>query len=164
MKKMKRLLLSTTVALTAVVAGSATAALAGYDQNLFIAPKTTYDSIVKTANNYSYLAAATSNYNCLAYALGNTSSWVWPWGGSEPTSSQVDTYLSGKGYTTTNTGSSNDTKIISYGTTSAIKHFGKPSDNNFVNSKWGHLERLQSLNWNPYSSVYGERVKDYKLK
>lgn len=161
---MKKKVLPAVVALTAIIAGSSSA-LADYDSSKFSQPKSTYDAVVKTANNYYYLAAATPSYNCLAYALDDYSNWIWPWGSSNPTSSQVDTYLSGKGYTTTNTGSSSDTKIISYGTSSSIAHFGKPSDNNFVNSKWGQLERLQSLNWDPYSSTYyGARVKDYKVQ
>ncbi|EFM09647.1 conserved hypothetical protein [Paenibacillus curdlanolyticus YK9] len=156
----RKRILPTAVAITAVVAGSATA-YAGYDAGLFSQPQSTYEAAVKTSGNYYYLAAASSSYNSLAYALGDTSNWVWPWGSSNPTSAQVDTYLSGRGYTTTTTAS--EVKIISYGTSSSIGHFGKPSDVNYVNAKWGQLERLQSLNWDPYNtSSYGAKVKTYK--
>ncbi|MCP4215647.1 MAG: hypothetical protein GY765_13415, partial [bacterium] len=61
---------------------------------------------------WSYAGPCSSTYNCLSYSLGITSSWTWPWGYSNPTDSQVTSYLSGRGYYTTG----DSAKIISYGT------------------------------------------------
>lgn len=148
--------------ITVVMAGSATA-LAGWNDPQFIASKATYDAIVKTPDNYNYLAPATPSYNCLAWALQNQSSWVWPWV-SNPTSAEVDNYLYGKGYVGATFPS--EAQIISYGTSSTnITHFGRVADSNYVNAKWGQLERLQSLSWDPYSysGGYGPKIKTYAV-
>ncbi|MFC4770326.1 DUF7689 domain-containing protein [Effusibacillus consociatus] len=161
--KSRKALIATTIA-AAIVAGSSTA-LAG-----ITTPASTLNSNLKVAYNYAWLGDATSQYNCLAYALGNYSSWVWPWGSSNPTSSQVDTYLYNKGY---KYGQGMDSQnvafyeIISYGTSSSIGHFGRFADTvngtTYSNAKWGQLELLQHQGWSPYTSngVYGDAYRKY---
>lgn len=151
------------LAVSALFTGSL-AAFAGYDSRFFY-PQSTYDAVVKTANNYSYLAAATGSYNCLAYVKGYTDIWLWPWGSSNPTLSQMDLYMNQDGYLAYSySQGSSGTKIIAYGTsTNNITHVAKPADNNYSNAKWGQLERLQSLGWDPYSSsTYGSALRIYK--
>lgn len=161
--KLKKHLASGLVATAVFCLGSITA-FAGYESN-FIAPKSTYESMVKTSGNYNQLAAATPNYNCLAYALGDTSQWVWPWGGSNPTLQQANNYMTSKMYNPYpySPGTAN-VKIIAYGTsTSNITHFSKAEGTNYSNAKWGKLERLQSSGWDPYTSlVYGSALQVYK--
>lgn len=162
--KVKKGLISVIIATTAIV-GGATTAFAGITTSASI-----LNAELKTAGNYAWLANATPNYNCLAYALGNHSSWVWPWSGN-PTSSQVDTYLSGQGYTISSAyGSSTpgDYAIVSYGTSSSINHFSKVGtdrvgSSNYSNAKWGSAERLQSLGWDPYTvdGTYGAAYRQY---
>lgn len=104
-----------------------------------------------------YSAPATPSYNCLGYATGSMT-WEWPWGASNPTSSQVDTYLATLGYKTTGTWA----YIISYGSSSAIKHFSKVTGTEWCRAKWGQLERFNHGNWDPYVSwFYGPKVKLY---
>lgn len=79
----KRKIVTTSLVLASIASG-ATTALAG-----ITTPTSTLNSIVITSGNYAWLGDATSQYNCLAYALGNYSSWVWPWGSNNPTSTQV---------------------------------------------------------------------------
>lgn len=133
-------------------------------------PTAVYDAVVKTAGNYAELAGATTSYNCLAYALGNTSSWVWPWGSNNPTISQVNTYLwNYDEYLSHDMDTTNPdppSEIIAYGSTSSIAHFSKIADKNYTNAKWGSLERLQSLGWDPYKTYanggpYGSAVRQY---
>ncbi|WP_420329428.1 DUF7689 domain-containing protein [Paenibacillus gorillae] len=163
--KLKKGLLTVIIATTAIV-GGATTAFAG-----ITTPSSILNAELKTANNYAWLADADPSYNCLAYALGNTSSWIWPWGSSNPTSSQVDTYLSGKGYSISRAFSSTtkgDYEIVSYGTSSNITHFSKVGaarvgSTEYSNAKWGQAERLQHLGWDPYTvnGTYGAAVRKY---
>lgn len=129
-------------------------------------PAAVYDSLVITPGNYAYLADATPTYNCLAYALGNTTQWEWPWGQSNPTLSQVSTYMLTKGKNTYSLSEPATVgMIISYGTSeSSITHFSKVADANYSNAKWGTLERLQSLGHNPYkgNGLYGYAMRKYK--
>ncbi|WP_205516635.1 hypothetical protein [Paenibacillus sp. SYP-B3998] len=168
MMKTKRKLITSVIAITAVVAGSS-AALAGITTNgAFLSSR------LQTGGNYAWLADASTTYNCLAYAKGDTSLWDWPWGSANPNSTQVDTYLGYSGFTSVAFSSNQTgTKIISYGlTSSSIGHFAKVADANYVNAKWGTLELLQHLGWNPYSSsssngtyltgtFYGEAQRKY---
>lgn len=120
-----------------------------------VEPDSFYDSISWT---WSYSAEATTSYNCLGYATGSMT-WEWPWGYSNPTSSQVDSYLSEKGYAT----SGNWAYIVSYGSTSNITHFSKVTGTEWSRAKWGSLERFNHNSWDPYyhDSVYGPQVQIY---
>lgn len=116
------------------------------------------------AYNYTYNAPYTNSYNCLAYALGNTTSWIWPWGSSNPTNSQVNGYLYTSGYIIISNGQPYQPKIISYGTTSGITHFSKGNGSGCI-AKWGRLERFSHTNWGPYKTTgaYGAIVTKYRL-
>ncbi|WP_460977788.1 DUF7689 domain-containing protein [Paenibacillus sp. MAH-36] len=155
----KRKIVTTSLVLASIASG-ATTALAG-----ITTPTSTLNSIVITSGNYAWLGDATSQYNCLAYALGNYSSWVWPWGSNNPTSTQVDTYLYGKGFITSKPIDSYDVaayEIISYGSSSSITHFSRIAAGGYSNAKWGQLERLQSYGWQPYKPTpYGPGVRKY---
>ncbi|EHL06346.1 hypothetical protein HMPREF0322_02914 [Desulfitobacterium hafniense DP7] len=127
-----------------------------------IYPDSWYDARSWT---WEYNAPATSTYNCLAYALDITSTWVWPWGSTHPTSSQVDAYLAYLGYTGYNWGYPIQPQIISYGTSSAVTHFSKvpPGASGYCIAKWGDLERFKHYSWDPYyTSFYGAPVKTYQ--
>ncbi|KTD85786.1 DUF7689 domain-containing protein [Paenibacillus etheri] len=135
--KFKKHIATGLVAVAVFCAGGMTA-FAGYQSN-FYAPQSSYDAMVKTPGNYNYLAAATNNYNCLAYALGDTSQWVWPWGGSNPTLQQANSYMTSQMYNPYpySSGASN-VKIIAYGTsTNSVTHFAKAEGTNYSNAKWG---------------------------
>jgi len=127
------------------------------------------------ANDWTFYAQGTETYNCLAYALGNTTSWVWPWGASNPTFSQVQTYLNGKGYAESYKvgfiGPIQPCKITCYGTTSAITHFAKYTNtsNNTgwtgqVRAKWGACEIFTHSTPNPYvpTGIYGKQVAVFR--
>ncbi|MDO3410385.1 hypothetical protein QWJ34_11485 [Saccharibacillus sp. CPCC 101409] len=159
MKRTKKWLITMSLSIGAVMGGAVSA-------QALVAPPSTYDAVVITPGNYSELAAATGDYNCLAYALGNTSIWEWPWGKSNPTASQVSSYMLTKGKNTYSLSETATTgMIISYGTSSSnITHFSKVADANYSNAKWGNLERLQSLGHNPYKpkGIYGYAIAKYK--
>ncbi|MBP2002249.1 hypothetical protein J2Z69_003321 [Paenibacillus shirakamiensis] len=159
MIKAKKWIITTTLSISAIVGGAASAEALSQATSV-------YDSIVITPGNYAYLADATSSYNCLAYALGNTSVWEWPWGASNPNVTQVSNYMTTKGKSTYSLSEPATTgMIISYGTSeSNITHFSKVADANYSNAKWGQLERLQSLGHNPYKGAgpYGYAIRKYK--
>lgn len=126
-------------------------------------PNSWYDARCWT---WQYNAPATGTYNCLAYALGITNQWVWPWGNSLPTSSQVDDYLALWGATGYNWGYQIQPRIISYGTSSAVTHFSSvPTNANYCIAKWGGLERFTHYAWDPYyanDDSYGYPVRCYQ--
>jgi len=120
-------------------------------------PASDYDAVSWT---WSYLGPCSTTYNCLSYALGITTSWTWPWGGSNPTGSQVTTYLRTKGYYS----SGYNAKIISYGpSTSSITHFSKITSTSTCAAKWGSANLLGHGSWDPYyaTSVYGSKRSVY---
>jgi len=109
---------------------------------------------------WSYKGPCSTQYNCLAYALGITNQWVWPWGYSNPTSSQVESYLEGEDYGTTGS----PAKIISYGSSSAVVHFGRVTGSTTTAAKWGSMNLLDHGSWSPYYSnpnSYGGLVDIY---
>jgi hypothetical protein len=118
-------------------------------------PDSFYDNISWT---WYYSAPYTSSYNCLGYATGSMT-WEWPWGYYNPTTSQVNSYLAGKGYST----SGSWPRIISYGSYYSITHFSKVTGTSWCRAKWGGLERFNHGSWDPYyaSSIYGPKVKQY---
>ena len=119
-------------------------------------PDSFYNGISWT---WQYSAKATSSYNCLGYATGSMT-WEWPWGSSNPTSSQVTTYLKKKGYTK----SDKYPHIISYGTSSSkITHFSKVTGTEWCRAKWGSLERFNHHSYDPYyhNSIYGKKIAIY---
>ena len=60
----------------------------------------------------------TRRYNCLAWTLGNTSSWVWPWGSRDATKSEFDDLYRRFGYRPSGSGS-----IAAFGANlNAMKH------------------------------------------
>lgn len=86
-------------------------------------------------------------YNCLSYAIGVTNTWTWPWSGSLPTSSQVDSYMLSKGYFLTG----NVKAIISYGlSSSSIGHFSKIATPSTCTAKCGAYHLLKHYSWDPY--------------
>lgn len=159
MKRTKKWLITATLSVAAIIGGVTSA-------QALSQPTWVYDSIVITPGNYAYLAPNTGTYNCLAYALGNTSTVEWPWGQSNPTLSQVNSYMLTKGKNTYSLSEPATVgMIISYGTSeSNITHFSKVADANYSNAKWGQLERLQSLGHNPYKGAgpYGYAMRKYK--
>lgn len=120
-------------------------------------PNSFYDSISWT---WEYSDTYTSSYNCLGYATGSMT-WEWPWGSSNPTSSQVNSYLGSKGYST----SGSWAYILSYGSSSGITHFSKVTGDSWCRAKWGSLERFNHGSWSPYysSSTYGPLVQVYYM-
>lgn len=115
------------------------------------------------AYNWQEIGPYTNTYNCLAYALGHTDRWVWPWGSSNPTNSQVNAYMSNRGYNNVGYGYPiANAKIISYGTSSSIVHFGKAFPD-VSRAKWGSLELMKHNGYNPYkpSPGYGSAVTTY---
>lgn len=159
--KLKKGIVLSIVAATAIV-GGASSAFAG-----ITTPASVLNSMLKTSGNYAWLGDATPNYNCLAYAIGNYSSWVWPWAPDNPSNSQVDTYLSSKGFKKSADINSTDVaayEIISYGTSSSnITHFSRVAAGGYSNAKWGQRELLQSYGWDPYKSTseYGDARRKY---
>ena len=114
-------------------------------------PTSEYDALCK---NYTYAGPADSSYNCLAYALGNTNSWIWPWGSSKPTDAQVTTFLSSL-YGYTKASLAYQPVIMSHGTsTSSIAHFSKASGSNSY-SKFGAYELFYHQGWNVFRGNYG---------
>ena len=114
------------------------------------------------ANNWTKYSDYTSTYNCLAYAILDPDHWEWPWGASNPTYSQVTTYMTNKGYSTIY-GPPWLPDIIAYGSTSNVTHFsiGNISTSHPSRAKWGSLEVMTSNSMDPYySSSYGP-VVDY---
>lgn len=120
-----------------------------------VKPDSFYDSISWT---WYYSAPATTSYNCLGYATGSMT-WEWPWGSSNPTYTQVDSYLSSRGYSSSGSVES----IIAYGSLYGITHFSKVTGTSWCRAKWGSLERFNHGSWDPYyhSSVYGPKVRTY---
>ena len=123
-----------------------------------VKPDSFYNSISWT---WHYAGPDTPSYNCLGFATG-AMYWEWPWGGNNPTLSQVSSYLSGKGYRTTGTWA----YILAYGpSTSQITHFSKVTGDTWCRAKWGQLELFNHGSWDPYyaSSSYGSlRQRYYK--
>lgn len=105
----------------------------------------TYSSFVK---NFNKIGDYDSSYNCLAYAIGNTSTWIWPWGGTNPTVSQLTTYMNGLGYVKVSAYQSNC--VVAYGTsTSKITHFSKVVSGT-VTAKCGRLELMKHSGYDAY--------------
>lgn len=165
MSKSRKLLLALTMVF-AIIAGSSTAVLAG-----MTTPASVINNNLKVSGNYSWVGDATANYNCLAYALETPTSWIWPWGYSNPSSSTVDSYLSSKGYNYNQPMSSSNVanyEIISYGTSSSINHFARVASggigaSNDTIAKWGTIELLKHSGWDPYKSngEYGNAHKKF---
>ncbi len=124
-----------------------------------------YNSIAWT---WQYYATGSWNNNCLGYALGYTW-WEWPWGGRNPSNSEVNSYMASKGYARQPSGSTGySTRVISYGTSSAVDHFarnvgsGGTWTSGTSRAKWGHLEIMTSYSHDPYyTSSYGHIVSKY---
>lgn len=133
-----------------------------------VMPKSFYDAISWT---YTYDAPATGGpgtpgaYNCLGYATGSMQ-WEWPWGGNNPTKSQVDTYLGNQiyGYKSALYGTPiANPLIIAYGSTSQIVHFSKVTSYGNCTAKWGTYERFVHGSLDPYysTSPYGSAAVTY---
>ena len=125
------------------------------------------------AYNWTLYTQGYNENNCLAYAVfNNTMSWIWPWGGSNPTVTQVDGYMVSLGFTPVSpdaTGPLLTTRACVYGSTSAVGHFAKNRNatlvlrNDLTRAKWGHYEVFNHSNANPYknSPAYGPLVRAY---
>lgn len=125
------------------------------------------------AYNWSYYARGYYENNCLAYALGNTTSWIWPWGYSNPTVAQTDSYMAGYGYAGVSPnagGPLRTTRVYAFGSTSSVGHFAKNRNytivlrNDLTRAKWGHYEIFNHSNADPYKPLpdgYGPLVRRY---
>lgn len=123
----------------------------------------------RIAKNWSFLAQGYKEYNCLAWALGNTTTWIWPWNNNYPSLSQVNSFMSNRGYTSVNSNIS--CAIYAYGTTSAIAHFARGRGNGPlaipIDAKWGQCELFTHTSTNPYYTIaegglYGKLVRGYR--
>jgi hypothetical protein len=136
---------------------------------LLVGAASLYSTLCKTESYYDARSwtwsydgngSCTYFYNCLGHATGSRY-WEWPWGATDPSSSQMTTYLQSKGYTT----NSNYTPaIISHGYSWKIKHVSKVTGGSTCDAKWGALNLLDHGSWNPYytdSESYGAKVKVY---
>lgn len=96
--------------------------------------------------------------NCLAYAMGNTTSWIWPWGEDNPTISECKTWLTTKGYDSLSgegllTG---PLSMTAYALNGRVTHFAKAITSSTVRAKWGQSEVFNHSNLDPYTNyVYG---------
>ena len=112
------------------------------------------------AKNWKYYQRGYQDYNCLAYALGNTRSWVWPWG-SSPSVQTVKNWLSKIGYA--NAGANTQGPfykftIYVYEKNGVVTHFARTTKingsslggNNRCAAKWGSCELFTHTNSNPY--------------
>lgn len=140
---------------------------------LALTPSTVSSTAIRNriSNSWSYKARGYYENNCLAWALGNTTSWIWPWGSKNPTVAQVTSYLATRGYE--HTGNKNmSQKIYAFGSTSSVTHFSKGLGNGPLatpqDAKWGHYEVFNHHSPDPYNSVssgsYGPRVASYNTK
>ncbi len=118
-------------------------------------PDSYYDAISWT---WSYSDTYTTSYNCLGYATGSMV-WEWPWGSSNPTLAQANSYLTSLGYSTSGT----NAYILAYGPSSLVTHFSRVTGTSWCRAKWGSLERFNHGSWDPYyySSVYGRLMQRY---
>jgi hypothetical protein len=120
------------------------------------------------AYNWTYYTAGVYENNCLGWALGNTTNWVWPWGTSNPTLSQVNTYMFGIAYTGTSSFVMS-CDVYAYGSTSNVTHFARGLGDGPltypISAKWGHCEVFKHTSTNPYKSVdsgsYGSCIRGY---
>ncbi|TGE35016.1 hypothetical protein E4K67_27570 [Desulfosporosinus fructosivorans] len=148
--------------LAIVILSLMTVATVATPASALVKPNSFYDAVAWT---WEYNAPATSTYNCLAYALGYTDRWMWAWGASNPTSSQVNYYMDlVGGYRNVGYGTPiNNPLIISYGSSSAVVHFSKVTGSGITTAKWGELERMKSYSLNPYNpgGGYGPAVTTY---
>lgn len=113
------------------------------------------------AYNWTYYARGWYENNCLAYAIGVTDRWIWPWGSSNPTLTQVTTYMSTQGYMANAVAAK---RVYCYGSPSAVTHFSKniSVSSSQVRAKWGHCEIFNHSTNNPYKPTpYGPYVYAY---
>ncbi|SEF83745.1 hypothetical protein SAMN02799616_01167 [Paenibacillus sp. UNC499MF] len=113
---------------------------------------------------YIYKGSNDTKYNCLAYVLGVTTATIWPWGGSNPSASEMTSVLNQFGYSSTNNGPpSNPPKLIVYGTLNNVGHIAKVTSSTSTASKWGPLEIVDTYSLSPYNSSpgYGPAVQYY---
>lgn len=132
--------------------------------NTFYYNSETDNSFKGVATGYGPAADGTPNtYNCLAYAIGITDHWVWPWS-TNPTFSDLSSYMSSKGYPTAAQGIQSFAKVIYYqnghfSKVIAWDIYGTPKT---IISKWGCSELMQSSASSPFSSVYGPATASFK--
>lgn len=109
------------------------------------------------AYNWDYYAGGVYENNCLAYAMGNTTTWLWPWGADNPTVSTVQTWLAGQGYSGVLTGPlQGKLQMTAYALNGRVTHFARAITETTVRAKWGHAEIFNHSNLDPYTNVvYG---------
>lgn len=117
------------------------------------------------ANSWTYETRGYYENNCLAWALNNTTDWIWPWGSSNPSVSEVDSYLANYGYTNQGVQIMSE-RIYAYGFgSSCVTHFARGFIGPVIypiDAKWGHYEVFYSSNTTPYTNnVYGGQVASY---
>jgi len=121
------------------------------------------------AYTWTYYTRGYYENNCLAYSLGNTTTWLWPWGAMNPSLSQVKSYLSGYyGFSYVGpsaVGPLRTTRVYCYGSTSAVTHFARNTTattsirTDSIRAKWGRCEVFNHSNANPYTpNPYGPLV------
>lgn len=142
MKMNKKIVFVLTVLLICIISITSVSAL--------YYPDSFYNAISWT---WTYDAPYTDDYNCLGYATG-WMIWEWPWGGVQPTATQVDNYMLSFHFMVVNNSSP---LIISYAKDGLVTHFSKVTGFNTCTAKWGEFERFRHASWNPYypTSVYG---------
>jgi hypothetical protein len=126
------------------------------------------------ANDWTFYNQGNYENNCLAYALGNTTSWIWPWGSSNPTLQEVFNYLlSSYGYTSYRSYSSqpypHSCTIACYGTLGNVTHFSKIISGGLwwnsgtCRAKWGRCEIFSHSTLDPYTdNVYGSLIAMFR--
>lgn len=127
-----------------------------------------FEGQLKSGIQYSIEdGSATSTYNCLAYALGVTSTWIWPWGSSDATLSEITKVLTDQGYNTRSPGPSYiPPRLVVYGSSNAIGHIAKITNSNpqTTKSKWGPWELVETKSYDPYRPTpngYGPAIQYY---
>lgn len=119
--------------------------IAVYKSGSLYASVSDYAGFVK---QFKKIGNYTDLYNCLAYAIGITNSWVWPWGLSCPSLSQLDVFMESEGYMRVSQYQSNC--VVAYGLSSSqITHFSKVVADT-VTAKCGGWELMEHNEYDAY--------------
>lgn len=110
--------------------------------------------------DYEFYSVGSRDQNCLAFALDYGNSWVWPWGGSNPTVSEAKTYSNSIGYSVYSASSSiSYPYIVAYAKNGRVTHFARVNTTGNTYAKWGSLEIFKHGSYDPYTNnVYGSAV------
>lgn len=131
-----------------------------YHASALILPKSSYDALCK---NYTFSSTGTAVYNCFAYSVGITNKWEWPWGASNPTIAQVDSYLKST-YNLIPVTAPYMPKVMVHGTSGKVAHFSKATSSTVSYSKFGQCEIFKHEGWDVFRGSYGSLMKQYRYK